>query len=302
MTLRLPTLMLGNFRRLAVPSFCRQINTLSGQDFPVKEMTLEVESVLVTGAAEGLGLEFVRQLARLPTPPQYIFAADINQRNLEIVKRVDFNPDRTEIVPLKLDVTIRRDREEVRKAVEELVGDMGLSLLVNTAGMAHIHQLRDLFGVFMEEHFRINCVGPVMLVMEMFPVLYQAAEYKSGVLPYMSASKAAVLHISPWSPFINDDDPMLFYEEEIAYRTSKVALHMAMRCLALNLTNLGVLALQMNPGNVKTTVGQYQIPSLRLQNPLEVSHSVSDMLKTLAQCGKSHQGAFLERNGDFIPF
>ncbi|PRD20118.1 UNVERIFIED_CONTAM: hypothetical protein NCL1_55482 [Trichonephila clavipes] len=54
-----------------------------------------------------------------------------------------------------------------------------------------------LFGVFMEEHFRINCVGPVMFVMEMFPVLYQAAEYKSGVLPYMSASKAAVLHISP---------------------------------------------------------------------------------------------------------
>ncbi|GFQ66649.1 uncharacterized protein TNCT_362811 [Trichonephila clavata] len=217
------------------------------------------------------------------------------------MKRLDIPSNRTEVVPLKLDVTIQRDREQARKAIEELAGDLGLNLLINTAGMAHIHQLRDLFGIFMEEHFRLNCVGPVMLVLEMFPVLYQAVQYMSGVHPEMSACKAAVLHITPWSTFI-DDGPLPLYEEEIAYRTSKVALHMAMRCLALNLTNLDVLALQMNPGNVKTTVGQYQMPSLRSQNPVEVSHSVSEMLKTLAQCGKSHQGEFLERNGYVIPF
>ncbi|GFR00998.1 hypothetical protein TNCT_542361 [Trichonephila clavata] len=83
MTLRLSTRMLGNFRRLPVLSVCRPMSQFSGQDQPVVERTLEVESVLVTGAAVGIGLEFVRQLLRLPKPPQYVFAADINQRNLE---------------------------------------------------------------------------------------------------------------------------------------------------------------------------------------------------------------------------
>ena len=35
---------------------------------------MSLSSVLVTGANRGIGLEFVRQLNKLPSPPQVIFA------------------------------------------------------------------------------------------------------------------------------------------------------------------------------------------------------------------------------------
>ncbi|GBM38214.1 hypothetical protein AVEN_8276-1 [Araneus ventricosus] len=35
---------------------------------------MKLESVMVTGANRGLGLEFVRQLSRLSEPPKYVFA------------------------------------------------------------------------------------------------------------------------------------------------------------------------------------------------------------------------------------
>ena len=35
---------------------------------------MEVNSVLVTGANRGLGLEFVKQFLRLPKPPKHVFA------------------------------------------------------------------------------------------------------------------------------------------------------------------------------------------------------------------------------------
>ncbi|GBM19236.1 hypothetical protein AVEN_142485-1 [Araneus ventricosus] len=35
---------------------------------------MEVESVLVTGANRGIGLEFVKQIVKLPNPPRFVFA------------------------------------------------------------------------------------------------------------------------------------------------------------------------------------------------------------------------------------
>ena len=37
-------------------------------------MALAPKSVFITGANRGIGLEFVKQLVQLPTPPKYIFA------------------------------------------------------------------------------------------------------------------------------------------------------------------------------------------------------------------------------------
>ena len=38
-------------------------------------MALSVRSILVTGASRGLGLEFIKQLVALPSPPEVVIAA-----------------------------------------------------------------------------------------------------------------------------------------------------------------------------------------------------------------------------------
>ncbi|GFX15660.1 hypothetical protein TNCV_2131461 [Trichonephila clavipes] len=62
------------------------------------------------------------------------------------------------------DVTIQTEIIQAAEKVEEVAGFVGLNLLFNNAGIARKRMLMDLSPYFMEEHFKTNAVGPVMLV------------------------------------------------------------------------------------------------------------------------------------------
>ncbi|KAG8197371.1 hypothetical protein JTE90_013496 [Oedothorax gibbosus] len=67
---------------------------------------MDLESVLVTGANRGIGLELVRQLVHSAAPPRFIFAthrtADCQQELEEIAKGA---PDGVKLILVQMDVT-----------------------------------------------------------------------------------------------------------------------------------------------------------------------------------------------------
>ena len=124
---------------------------------------MRVNSVLVTGANRGLGLEFIRQFLSLPTPPDILVATyrdpNTSKDLLELAK------NRPSLHAIQLDVTDSKAFPHLISRLEHLVGQGGLNLLVNNAGYKE-SEPRDLDTVTEEqmvEHFRVNCVAPLLL-------------------------------------------------------------------------------------------------------------------------------------------
>ncbi|GFR33896.1 uncharacterized protein TNCT_676581 [Trichonephila clavata] len=133
-----------------------------------------------------------------------------------------------------------------------------------------------------------------MVVQEFLPLLKKAADRSEGTK--LSVSRSAVVNISAGNGSITTatfDFPVI--HAAVGYRVSKAASNMAMRMIAPALTKSGILDIQMCPGWVKTDMGS---PAAEL----EVSDSIAAMLKTMEKLNESHQGAFIDRNGEPIPF
>lgn len=255
---------------------------------------MEVESVLVTGANRGIGLEFVRQLIHLPTPPRFVFATYRSESSIKDLESIRDEAKDSEVILIKMDVTKLDHIKAAQKVVQYKVGIRGLNLLINNAGFAKLLGFPDVTEENFLTHFHTNTVGPFMVLQEFLPLLKTAADRSGGA--ELSVSRSAVINISAGNGSITTatfDFPVI--HAAVGYRVSKAASNMAMRMIAPALTKSGILDIQMCPGWVKTDMGS---PAAEL----EVSDSIAAMLKTMKELNASHQGAFMDRNGKPIPF
>ncbi|GFY45229.1 uncharacterized protein TNIN_92791 [Trichonephila inaurata madagascariensis] len=148
---------------------------------------------MVTGANRGIGLEFVRQLIDLTEPPRHIFATYRNADSLKELKEIEESSIKTQVILIKMDVT---DAEEVgvaKSIIENTVGERGLNLLINNAGVAKMQPFPTITSENLEFHFKVNTEGPILILQTMLPSLEKAAKFYGGG---MSASRAMVLNIS----------------------------------------------------------------------------------------------------------
>ena len=124
---------------------------------------MRVNSALVTGANRGLGLEFIRQFLSSPTPPDILVATYRDPNTSKDLLELAIN--RPSLHAIQLDVTDSKAFPQLISRLEHLVGQGGLNLLINNAGYKE-SELRDLDTVTEEqmvEHFRVNCVAPLLL-------------------------------------------------------------------------------------------------------------------------------------------
>ncbi|GIY14324.1 c-factor [Caerostris darwini] len=63
---------------------------------------MELESVLVTGADRGIGLEFVRQLVNLPKPPRFVFATYRDRNTVQALKEIRESTKETQVLLIKM--------------------------------------------------------------------------------------------------------------------------------------------------------------------------------------------------------
>lgn len=88
-------------------------------------------NIFILGASRGIGLEFVKQYAALPTTK--ILFATCRANSGALLKELADHHSNIKI--LELDVKDYSKHESIKNEVEKEVGDEGIDLLINNAGI-----------------------------------------------------------------------------------------------------------------------------------------------------------------------
>lgn len=127
------------------------------------------------------------------------------------------------------------------------------------------------------ETFAVNTIAPYLLA--------------QAVLEQVAAARGKLIAISTKMGSIDDNSSGGF----LAYRSSKAALNMAWRNLAIETRGRGVIAAMLHPGWVRTRMGGQQAP-------LEPEQSVASMRKLIESLGPGQSGRFFSHDGSEVPW
>jgi NAD(P)-dependent dehydrogenase (short-subunit alcohol dehydrogenase family) len=189
-------------------------------------------STLITGANRGLGLEFARQYL---ADGWRVYAGCRNPDSASELRRLaDASDDKLQI--LALDVT---DSVIVQAAAAKLDGQ-AIDLLLNNAGIGgpRGQTIGNIDYDAWAKVLEVNTMGP-MRVSEAF-VDHVARSERKLIVTLTSGMGSIADNTSGGS---------------IAYRSSKAAVNMVMRSLAIDLAPLRITCVVINPGWVLTDMG-----------------------------------------------
>ncbi|XP_046356726.2 C-factor-like [Haliotis rufescens] len=247
--------------------------------------TLSPKSVFITGANRGLGLEFVKHFLRLANPPTHLFAAC--RQPDQATELTQLASENGSIRVVKLDV---RQDEEIAAAVAEVgkvVGDDGLNLLLNNAGVNQQEQgIEPLTREKMNYHFDCNVTAPLLICKAFLPTLRRAADKTE-----FSCSRAAIINLSSTLSLINYVNKINDFR--YPYNSSKCALNMVTDVLAREVSPDGVLVAGIHPGWVKTDMGG---PN----GMIDKEESISKCMNTFAAMNKDSSGLLHSYTGDIF--
>ena len=230
------------------------------------------KTILITGANRGIGLELARQY----TAAGWRVHACCRQpeRADELRRLAETAPGRMTAHPL--DVT---DGAAITNLAEVLRGEP-IDILLNNAGVygSHGESLGNLTEPDWVDVLRVNTVAPFMMA--------------SAFLPHVKRGASRIIAtISSRMGSIGDNSSGGRY----AYRSSKAAVNMVMKTLAVDLRSSGVIAVTMNPGWVRTRMGGEGAP-------LSVEQSAAGLRQVLDHLTLEDSGSFLNHDGEKIPW
>jgi len=183
-------------------------------------------AVVITGASTGIGEACARML---DARGMRVFAGVRNDQDGERLK--EGCSDRLE--PIYLDVTEPVSISEARDRVADAVGDLGLTGLVNNAGIAVGGPLETLPMERFRRQFEVNVFGVLETTQQFLPLLRQAR----GRLVLMSSVAGRSI------------SPMLG-----AYGASKYAIEAMGDALRVELRRAGVQVSIVEPGAIRTPI------------------------------------------------
>lgn len=236
-------------------------------------------SVLVTGAARGIGLELVRQCVargdrvvatvRHPSPELQEIARDAGDR----------------LVVVAMDVT---DDGSIATAHQQVTARLAqLDLLFNCAGIYSYTSrhwdpaatgLGALSRAELLDVFNVNAAGPILVTRAFLDLLRKAPGSRVINLSSLVGSVAAKLGGGDY-----------------AYAASKAALNIMTRALAAELRPEGIIALAVTPGWVRTGMGGERAP-------LDPRDSVRGLLALADRLRPEDAGSFLDYQGMTQPW
>jgi NAD(P)-dependent dehydrogenase (short-subunit alcohol dehydrogenase family) len=176
---------------------------------------------------------------------------------------------------IRLDVTDKTSIEEALGQIEEPI-----DVLINSAGISGPpHQ--NTGNVDYESWHKIidvNAMGPLRVT--------------EAFIQHLSGSKRKlVVTITSGMGSIGDNTS----GGSIPYRTSKAAVNMVMRTVAIDLAPHGIITVVINPGWVKTDMGGPNAP-------LTAGESVKAMRRLIDTLGPAQTGRFFNHDGREYPW
>ncbi|MEX0921775.1 MAG: SDR family oxidoreductase [Rhodovibrionaceae bacterium] len=226
-------------------------------------------TALITGSNRGIGLAFVQSLAE---DGWRVHACCRNPDKARELKGIG-----GEVLRHRLDVT---DGLKVASFARELREDEeGIDVLINNAGTD------GGWGSFGKTDYddwldalRINTLGPMRMA-ERFADLVARSERRtivniSSIMGSIGGASSGDSHV---------------------YRSTKAALNMITKCLALELKARGIVVVSLHPGHVHTEMGGASAP-------VEPTESVAGMRRVLDGLTLEQSGGFYDYKGEELPW
>ena len=223
-------------------------------------------TVLVTGSNRGIGLEFVKQ-----------YAAD-GWNVIACCREPDSSPNlqalagANNIEVVALDVG---DFAQIDQVAHQLRARK-IDVLINNAGIYPESSLGDLDADAWAAAFKINCMAPIKM-----------AQAFSAHIANSQWQKIATLSSKMGS--VDDNTSGGSY----IYRTSKSAINMAMKSLAIDLKPLGISVVTLHPGWVQTDMGG-------ANGLINTETSVKGLRQVIERLSLQNTGKFIAYNGTEI--
>jgi len=229
-------------------------------------------TILITGSNRGIGLELVRTfvdrnwhvLACCRRPHQAVELSAIAE---ESGGRVAIHP---------LDVA---DSKQIRSLVETC-GDRSIDILFNNAGIAGPSSQR--FGPIDTgewlETLRINTLAPYHMAVAF---VEQVARSRRRIIATIGSQLGSIADNTSGGRY--------------AYRTSKAAVHMVMKGLAVDLADRRITSVALHPGWVKTNIGGPQAP-------VSPAESAAGLYRVLATLTPEDSGKLWSWDGSQLPW
>lgn len=234
---------------------------------------MEARHCLVTGANRGLGLEFVRQL--LARGDRVVATARHPGKATELNALAARHPGHLRVLPL--DVAAPKSIESLAAELPMLDDTLALDLLVNCAGVLHSgERFGSIAAETVEESFRTNAMGPLLLTQALAPRLADGARVAN--LSSVLGSIASLARFG--SP---------------SYDISKAAQNMATALLAKALEPRGIVVLALHPGWAQTDMGGSNAT-------VPVADAVAGLLRVVGAAKPADSGRFFDWRGESLPW
>jgi len=226
--------------------------------------------ILITGANRGLGLALAQEYA---ARGWRVRATCRQPADADALKALAQNP---QVSVHKLDVAAH---DTIDALAAELEGE-AIDVLCNNAGIGGGGKgLGELDYEHWAHVIAVNVLGAVKVSEAFLPHVRAGSEKKvvaiSSSLGSISTTRGG----------------------NYAYRSSKAALNMAMRSLAMDLKESGVIATLLSPGIVDTDFTRgARMPKI------SAAESAAGLADTIARLGPDDAGAFIRYNSDVVPW
>jgi NAD(P)-dependent dehydrogenase (short-subunit alcohol dehydrogenase family) len=257
----------------------------------VASVGVSAETVLITGANQGIGLEFAKEYAA---------------RGWTVIAthRRETTPEELATLAAKYPKNVRIERMDVTDAAQiEALGaklkGVPIDVLLSNAGLVRTDPIdkpggntNQMFGTLdfklLDDFVHTNIAGPLKIC-ETFIDNVRASHQKKIVAISSAAASVSV------PPFMPNGSPV---PDHYWYRITKAGLNSAMRLVSAQFKNEGITVVMFHPGGVQVeSFGTAKLPGF-----VPPQEAIGKMIKTIDGLTIKDTGRFMDNDGRDHPW